>query len=261
MDDRIRDRRRSIIRQQGRKRGSLVFIAVLVVAAAVLFVWLRSSDVFAVRRITATATASVTQSQISEATSGALGVSLLRVSTKSIEDKLAALPYVRSVNVYRDFPNTLEVQLVEYQPVARLRAGDGAMWLVSEDGRVLEQATSASGASLPLVVSSNPVSSGAGDQLPRAIAQALPLVTLLRQNGSAGGAAVGLAPVKQVNVSAAGEIVLELVGAPELRLGDATELQQKLTAAGRIIQQCLRDGKQLQYVDVSVPARPAVKPK
>jgi cell division protein FtsQ len=261
MDDRIRDRRRSIIRQQGRRRVGLVFIAVLVVVAAVLFVWLRSSDVFAVRRITATATASVTQSQISQATSSALGVSLLRVSTKSIEEKLAALPYVRSVEVYRDFPNTLEVRLVEYQPVARLRTGSGAVWLVSEDGRVLAEATSASLASLPLVVPSSPVSPAAGDQLPRAIAQALPLVTLLGANGTESGLKGSLPSVKEVDISAAGEIVLGMNGGPELRLGDPTGLQRKLTVAGAIIQQCLRDGKQLQYVDVSAPERPAVKAK
>jgi cell division protein FtsQ len=261
MDDRFRERRRSIFRLRGRRRGGLVFVAVLVVAAAVLFVWLRSSDVFAVRRITATATECVTQQQIADATSGALGVSLLRVSTKSIKDTLAALPYVRSVEVYRDFPNTLEVRVVEYQPVARLQAADGAAWFVSEDGRVLEKAGSSSRPSLPVVVPATPVTPVAGEQLPTAVVEALPVVSLLRESGVRHGAQASLAALKEVGISAGGEVTIKLSNGIELRLGSPTQLEYKLTVAADIIQQCLRDEKQVEYVDVSVPERAAVKPK
>ena len=68
-----------------------------------------------------------------------MGVSLLRVSTGEVKKALAALPYVRSVDVYRVFPNTLEIELVEYEPLARVQASEGNVWLVSDDGRVLER--------------------------------------------------------------------------------------------------------------------------
>ena len=55
-----------------------VLVACLVIVLA-LFLWLRSSDVFAVKRITVTALEHVSVEDISQATTGARGVSLLRL--------------------------------------------------------------------------------------------------------------------------------------------------------------------------------------
>jgi hypothetical protein len=55
--------------------------------------------------------------------------------------------------------------------------------------------------------------------------------------------------------------VVILDGGAELRLGDPVELKDKLTVAAQIIEQYLRDGKQLLYVDVSVPSRAVAKPR
>lgn len=257
MDERIRDRRRSVGRQRGRRRAWFVVPLLLLVIAAILFVWLRSSSVFAVRAITATATERVTEEDISAATAPALGVSLLKLSTGPIEKALLALPYVRSAEVYRGFPHTLEVRLVEYQPVARLQTPEGQIWLVSEDGRALERITPPRGYSLPLVVPANPTSPVAGDTVSEAIVAALPVVTLL-MSPDAGG---DVPDAKQVMVAAAGEVTVVLADGSELRLGRPTELEQKLMVAGDIFQQCLRNNKPVEYVDVSVPSRPAVKPK
>ena len=51
---------------------------------------------------------------------------------------LLALPYVESVEVTRAFPNTLQIRLVEYEPVARVKVGEGPTYLVSDTGKVLE---------------------------------------------------------------------------------------------------------------------------
>jgi len=257
MDKRIRDRRRSVNRQRGRRRAWLILPLILVVLAGVLFVWLRSSSVFAVTTITANVTERVSREDISAATRPALGVSLLTLSTGPIEEALSQLPYVRSVEVYRGFPNTLEVRLVEYEPVARLKAADGQVWLVSEDGRALERITPPRGYSLPLVVPANPITCAPGKTVSGEIVAALPVVSLLVTEG------IGerLPDVKQVAVSAAGEITVSLADQSELRLGQPDELERKLMVAGDIVQQSLRDGRQLEYLDVSVPERVAVKAK
>jgi hypothetical protein len=44
-------------------------------------------------------------------------------------------------------------------------------------------------------------------------------------------------------------------------LGTTDDLEQKLNAAVDAIERYMKDGKQWEYVDVSVPTRPAVKPK
>ncbi|MFH0916751.1 MAG: FtsQ-type POTRA domain-containing protein [bacterium] len=254
MDRRVRDRRRSINRQRGHRRATL-FIALLgVLVLAALFLWLRSSDVFAVKRVTATAVEHVTPSEISRATADARGVSLLRLSTSAIAERLAELPYVRSVEVYRRFPNTLDIRLVEYEPAARLRAEDGDLWLLAGDGRALEK-SAATG--LPVVVPDVHVSPLAGKRVPNQIIAALPVAALLRSEDRA----TSLPPVDRIVVSPTGQVTVVLKDGAELRLGEPVQLKQKLMVASTIIEQYLRDGKQLEYVDARVPDRVAVNAK
>lgn len=255
MDDRIRDRRRSVNRQRGRRRAGLVLVVVLVVAAAILFVWLRSSDVFAVRRVTVTAVQYSTEEQIAGLTAEAVGSSLLKLSTRAIEEGLLSLPYVRTAEVYRRFPDTLDIRLVEYEPLARLQVKEGETWLVAENGRILEKATPPRGLDLPLVAVTGSVAPVAGGMLPAAVTEGLAVVAMLE----AGTVGEGLPTVERIVVSTAGRIVVVLKDGGELRLGDSTGLQHKLMVAVDIIERYLRDGKQIAYVDLTVPERAAVK--
>jgi len=254
MDRRVLERRRSVSRQRGHRRATPVFVFVGVLILVALFLWLRSSDVFAVKRVTSTATEHVTPGEISRATAGARGVSLLRLSTGAIENTLSALPYVRSVEVHRRFPNTLDIKLLEYEPAARLRAANGDLWLVAADGRALEKTSTTV---LPLVVSAASVSPVAGKRVANAIIAALPVAALLRDKDTA----TSLPPTARIFVAATGEVIVALKDGAELRLGEPTQLKQKLTAAAAVIEQCLRVGKEVQYVDASVPDRVAVNAK
>lgn len=251
MDKRVRARRRIVGRQRGHRRATLAVVIAFLLVCAALFLWLRASDVFAVKRVTATSTEHVTQEEIYQATVTARGVSLLRLSTGNIEANLSALPYVRSVEVHRRFPDTLEVQLVEYAPVARVRTGSGEVWFVAEDGRVLGKAVAAT---LPLVVTAAEISPVPGKNLPAVVAGALSLAQLV----VARDAPQALPAIDHIAVSTGGGLMVVFEGGTELRLGEPQELEQKLMVAASIIEQYLRDGKQLLYVDASVPDRVAV---
>jgi hypothetical protein len=56
-------------------------------------------------------------------------------------------------------------------------------------------------------------------------------------------------------------VVVVLQGGTELRLGDPTDLKQKMMVAADLIQKYSRDGKVLEYVDTSAGDRVAVKAK
>lgn len=251
MDKRVRERRRSVNRERGRRRAVMLVALAAVLIAVGLFLCLRSSDVFAVKRVTATAVEHVTEDEIGQATADARGVSLLRLSTAAIEADLSALPYVRDVEVHRRFPDTLEIRLVEYEPIACLRAADGKTWLVGDDGRALEPTNSAT---LPLLVPTTAVKPVAGETVPESIVAALPAAGLLVSEEIADA----LPDVDHISVSSGGEVSVLLVGGAELRLGNASELKRKLTVAAEIVERYLRDGKQIEYVDASVPSRVAV---
>jgi cell division protein FtsQ len=251
MDRRVRARRRTVGRERGRKRATVVAVILVVIACAALFLWLRSSDVFAVKRVTATPTEHVTIEEIYEATAAARGVSLLRLSTQQIEAELSDLPYARSVEVHRRFPDTLEVELVECMPVASVRTGSGQIWSVAEDGKVLELANRPN---LPLIVAEDEISPVPGDNLPEILTGALSLAELVATEDLP----ETLPALDHIAVSTGGELTIFFKGGTELRLGEAQALEQKLTVAASIIEQYLRDGRQLHYVDARVPERPAV---
>jgi cell division septal protein FtsQ len=255
VDRKVKERRRLVSRERGRRRAGLIFLGVIVLAAAALFLWLRASDVFAVEQITAPATRHVTQEQIADAVESARGVSLLKVSTGDVEEALRELPYVRTVHVYRSFPHGLEVRLEEYDPVARLEASDGETWLMAENGRLLEKKSGAEAGSLPLVVTAAEVTAQAGGTVPQTVLAALPVAVML--TGSE--AVAGLPAVEQILVAAGGEVTVRLEDGAELRLGVPIDLKHKMTVAIGIIQEYLRDGKALEYVDASAADRVAVK--
>ena len=257
MDRRVRERRRRVNRDRGRRRAGLIFVCALAVVAVIAFVWLRSSSVFAVQTITASATQHVTQKQIEAAVSDARGVSLLKLSTRAIEKDLGSLPYVRSIHVYRDFPNGLRVDIKEYQPAARLQDGDGAVWLVADDGRLLAKAGAEAPQALTLIVAAARFEAKAGSVAPDAILGAVPVAQLIETPDMA----ASLPAVDHVSVSTGGEVVVVLQDGTELRLGEPTDLKQKMNLAAWFIQKYLKDGKSLEYVDISVVDRPAVKAK
>jgi cell division protein FtsQ len=257
MDDKIRARRRSLSRERGRRRASWIFPLAVVVCAAGLFFWLRSTDVFAVRSLVVNATERVTEEEIAEVTAGVFGRSLLSLSTGEVEEALLTLPYVCYAEVHRRFPDALEINVLEYEPVARLRLDTGGVWLVSKDGRLLEGAEASRFAELPLVVPEGSFSPVAGEKVPTAVAEALAAAILVQTEEMRGR----LPAVECINVSEVGEVVVGVAGGTQLRLGVPAGLEQKMAVAADILRDCTADGDELEYVDASVPERVAVKRK
>ncbi len=235
----------------------MVFLVVLALGLVVAFLWLRSTDVFAVKRVTATGAERVTEAQIAAVTAGVMGKSLLSLPAGELEKALRALPYVESAEVHRGFPDTLEIELKEYLPVARLQDDKGEVWLVSDSGKVLSGAQAAHFPDLPLVVPDIAVAVRAGQEVPAAIGDVLPLAAFVVSEDVRGR----LPRLAQITVSAAGCAALILEGGGELRLGDGEGLEGKLNVALDLVQQCLAQGRLIEYIDASVAGRVAVKAK
>ena len=235
----------------------MVFLVILALGLVAAFLWLRSTDVFAVKRVTATGAERVTEAQIAAVTAGAMGKNLLSLSAGELEKALRALPYVESAEVHRGFPDTLEIELKEYQPVARLQDQTGQVWLVSDSGKVLSGTQAAHFPDLPLLVPDIAVAVRAGQEVPAAIADVLPLAALVLSDDVCGR----LPRLAEIAVSAAGCAALVLEGGGELRLGDCESLEAKLDVALDLVQQCLAQGRLIEYIDASVAGRVAVKAK
>jgi cell division septal protein FtsQ len=255
MDVRIKERRRAVGKSRGRRRLAILLGLVAVIVLAVGFVWLRSSDVFAVRYVSVPVGEHVSADALRAVVAPATGKSLLVVSTSDLEQGVQALPWVRSARVYRHFPDSLEVSFEEHIPVAEVRDPDGVDWLLAEDGTVLEQAPPDSPA-LPRIVIKADIRPKAGATVPLKVAEGIPLALEL---GSGRLWPVDTMPFDYITVLASGDLVVQLQGGGEVRLGDTEDLDLKFTVAQRIVEEYLRDGETLEYVDVRVPSRPVAK--
>jgi len=261
MDERLRRRRRLVRRERGGRVAGFIFLGLFVAAAAGLFLWLRSSDVFAVREVTATATQYVDRPDIAAIVERARGTSLLALGTGPLEEALEGLPYVREAEIYRLFPHTLEVRIVERRPLARLDLGRQGVWLIADDGILLEKvADSTLGETgtavlLPLVRAAHVMEALPGKAAPGPVVDSLAVISWFQTVESNSN----IPPVQLLTVQAGGEVVVELEGGTKILVGLPKDLDQKLKVSAAIVEQYLRAGRALEYVDARVPERVAVK--
>jgi len=235
---------------RGRTRLVFLALAFVIAAGAGAVVWARSSDAFRIESLILSPGRHVTADQLRKATGAAVGANLLRVDLDTLELNLAAIPYVRSARVYRRFPDALEVQFEEYEPAAVVQATDGRRWLVAEGGRVLETVKGTGAGKLTLIV---PVSESwprAGGVVAPQVVRALSLAAMVHDPGVWPASH----PVKRLDVDDSGGVVLILGSGTEVRLGEPSRLKQKLMVAARAIDQKLREGSAIEYVDVQDPS-------
>lgn len=116
--ERARARRRMAL------RPFLVGAAVLAVVGALLWVLL-GSPWLVVRQVSVTGTDRLDPDAARAVVADEVGTPLARVDLHEVEDELVALPLVRSAEVVRAWPSTLEVRVTERVPVAAVRAGAG----------------------------------------------------------------------------------------------------------------------------------------
>jgi POTRA domain, FtsQ-type/Cell division protein FtsQ len=225
-------------------RRALLVASAALGAAGVLYLAARETPIFAVRSIEISGVHGAAAAHVRAALAPLEGKSLLALHGSDVEDRLAAVPDVRSATYDRAFPNTLRVVVVPERPVAVIRQGAGA-WLVSARGRVLRSLPRGTERALPRI------------WLPRT-ADVQVGATVAPDEGGQEAAALAIArrvgfrgPVRDVSTTG-GSLVFSLRSGLQLRLGDEHDLALKLAVAARILP--LVRGS--AYLDVSLPARP-----
>jgi cell division protein FtsQ len=103
------------------------------------------------------------------------GESLVMVSSRKVAQRLLQSPWVRSVNVRKEFPDSILLQIAEAEPFALLDMS-GHLFLVDEKGKFLEELKDASVPFLP-VITCDPYKEKDG------LAEALTLAKLMTEKG------------------------------------------------------------------------------
>ena len=133
-------RRRSYQRKRRQGRFSflyriLVFVAICGAIAVALALF------FKVETITVAGNSRYTAKQIVEAGGMQVGDNMFFLNKYKASEKItASLPYVETVRISRQLPNTLVVTVTECTAPAAV-AQDGKLWLLSGDGKIVDEKT------------------------------------------------------------------------------------------------------------------------
>lgn len=245
-------RRRELLRQQGRRRLAILLAVVSVIAVVAGYKLLAMSSAFAVTRVEVKGARPALARDIHAAVeSVAGGRNLLQVDQSAIITRLQDMPYVRSASIDRAFPHTLAVRVVVEHPAVLVMAGKTG-YLVSDDGRVLEQ-TTATPARLPQVTLGDAanliIGRDSGDDGVRAALAVLAATPPGFRH--AVGRITRLIPGDGTITAVVGDHL-------RLRLGDTSQLALKLEVVRRVMRRVQgAQRKELGYIDVTAPNRPA----
>lgn len=138
----LREKQKRKAKQRTKKRISpAVWKRILIMAAIVAAFVLSMVIFFRVRDIQVMGSTYYTADEITAACGVAKGDNLLTISRAKVSGNiLAELPYVRSVQVTRQLPDTLELTVTEYEVTYAVRDTAESWWLVTSDGKITQAA-------------------------------------------------------------------------------------------------------------------------
>lgn len=95
------------------------------------------SSYFTVQRLTVRGNDRLSPAEVADLLHGLRGQNILRADLAAWQDRLTTSPWVRSAELHRMLPSTVEVEIVERVPLAIGRAGD-RLHLVDDRGEIID---------------------------------------------------------------------------------------------------------------------------
>ena len=240
-------------RRSGRARWILLLVFMLV--CMITGYMFALSDFFSITHITVEGNEHTDEKRLIELSGFSVGNSIFSVSLSYSEQWLQIEPRVLSADVKRDWPNGIEINVVERKPVAMLKSGL-AFIEVDATGRVLDRYQLAGSMACPLVTGIDLSESGITPGsyiMSDGMSQALDILE---------DASEVLDKIGEINVSDVQDIRLYTSSGIEVRLGDSSNFKEKYLLYSKIIEDHERNSnKVIDYIDVSVATKWAINYK
>jgi cell division protein FtsQ len=207
------------------------------------YMWARDLSLLAVDHVTIDGVHSREASAIERALAQtARRMTILHVREDELEHAVGSFPEVRSVSTSTDFPNTLHIEVTQYEPVAALASGDGRRVAVAGSGILLRGVGPK--VALPVVeVSGLPQ----GRTLEPGLARLL--VSVL------GEAPAELRPLLVRAYMSGRGVRVPVRNGPVIVFGRPSRIAAKWAAATRVLADPGAGGA--RFIDVRLPQRPA----
>ncbi|MGH2749096.1 MAG: cell division protein FtsQ/DivIB [Actinomycetota bacterium] len=243
-DPRFSRRRKSV----ARSRRKATFVRLSVLLAVAFAVWAAFfSPLLAVRNVRVVGARHVSSADVARVAHLDESDNLLLVSPTEIAERVQTLPWVKSVDVDRALPGTVRVKIVERKPALALSLG-AARWTIDARGRVLK---SGARSSLPTLAGAevSGVEPGARLTTPEFSGALKTFRSMPRSLRARLGA---------IFVPSAERITLSLKDGTQIRYGAARQLKAKHEVLKALLARLVARGASAAYIDVRVPANPAV---
>ncbi|MBW3588970.1 MAG: FtsQ-type POTRA domain-containing protein [Actinobacteria bacterium] len=225
------------------------WIVALVVAAGLGFggsvLW--RSSLLELRRVEVAGNSELSKEEVVAETGLRRGVHLLSVDTGTVAGRVRSNPWIDDVRVERILPSTIRISVNERTPVALITAITGT-YLIDGSGVVLEQGQR----DLLLIEDVTPevVEPGTTLDLPQ-LRHVFEILPELDPSLSA--------RLKSVSARSVDRITFVLDTDTRILFGAAEEIEEKNFAARALLKRAETDSKVIEYLDVRVPGRPAVR--
>ena len=224
------------------RRRTRVVLGVVVLLAVLtpLALWLRTSSLVRVERVTVTGMDRQSAAIRAALTEAALDMTVLDVREDALRTAVEPYPVVRSLRTRTDFPHGLTIAVNAYEPVAALQAAAGGrLTAVAADGTLLRGSATRG---LAIVGGgATPGGERAGDE------------PTLRAIGLLAAAPPALrARVARVYRGQRG-LAATIENGPKLYFGGAARFGAKWAAAAQVLAH--RSSRGARYVDLRVPER------
>jgi len=217
-----------------------IAIAVAVVVAIVgSSIAVYRSQLFAIETVDVQGLERLTVGAVQELAAVPDDATLLRYPKQGIIERVESDPWVESVTLTRDFPDTLRIRVVERTPIALVDTGE-QFWVVDETGMVLGEQSFEETTTLVVIRDVQGLDPKAGrrsssDTLDNALSVLSGIGDELR------------AKVRAVSASTVDETTLLTTDAIEILIGEAVELPEKAFLALSIMRE--QAGKVI-FIDV-----------
>lgn len=250
IDERIAERRADVRdhRRRGRLRRTILIAVLLVLAASLIAI--ERSPLVGLEEVRVTGTERLDREAVLVAADLELGTSTLRLGLADAAARVRALPVVRDAVASRLDPLTVQIDVVERQPVANVTGG-GVTRLVDRDGVVIADDRIEGLPEIRLPDQPPPVGGGVGDD-----------PTLANAHQAWRGLSGPLrAEVERLDAAGPEELSLRLAQGIEVRFGRAQRIDEKVRALGAILVDLEDEGTdmaEVAVVDVRAPSAPVV---
>ena len=216
-------------------------LRLLTVAAVVIAITFGISIFFKVETVTVSGMNKYTAWDVKEASGLKEGDNLLTINkAKAYGNIKVKLPYVDTVRIGIKLPDTVNIEIVELEVVYAIKADDGSTWLISSDGRVVEQVSASTATNYTNILGVTLASPKAGQATTAAennvasdetqvqtttaadrLQAALTILQYLEANGIIGDAA-------SVDVTDLGDIEMWYGTQYQIKLGDTGRMSRKI---------------------------------